>query len=538
MTGAELLCYILRDAEIKFFCGIPGTDNTDIYQVCREFGVRPIIVRNEMFAPMFADGYSRVARKPGCVLTIPGPGALALCSGLMEAYASSVPMLAIVTDIPSLFRGKKKGYLHEIRDLASMFTSVTQRQIVIHEPGELSCIYKLVEAMCASRPRPSVVIVPTDVYKKSGVIKMSGYPEQPPVASPDTISDVAQAIRKAKRPIVFAGAGVWWSKATPALSRFIAKTGIPVFTSVNGKGVLSDTDPDSFGQWIHEPEMQALITKSDLVLALGTRWSDRSTGRWSLKLPRNVIDVNISSDDFNKNYHVSRCVVSDIELFLESLQKELDYPSHQNLAWRWRLDRAQHSARQCLSQRYPKETALLDTIRKALPAETIVVNDSTIFTYWTRRYFPVFLPGTFLWPMGSGTIGWALPASLGARLALQETNKSTAPVVALVGDGGLQWSMQELGTMMQENLPVIIVLFDDSAYGVIRAFEQGRYNNTTPATKLQNPRFDLLAESYDIPYTKANNEQEVALALSSAVRAPDQPILIHYPTALVPPPTL
>src|SRR3989344_4121929 len=159
MLGAEYLCKNLRNCSHTFFCGIPGTDTTPVYNVCEQFGIHPVVVKNEMFATMIADGYARVARKPSVVISVPGPGALALTPGMMEAYASSIPMIVIATDIPRAFRNQGRGHLHEVRDLEKVFTSLSARTTVINHAHDFSFLSFVKEELQSKRPRPYVLVV-------------------------------------------------------------------------------------------------------------------------------------------------------------------------------------------------------------------------------------------------------------------------------------------------------------------------------------------------------------------------------------------
>ena len=528
MNGAELLCESLRASGIGFFVGIPGTDNTDVYDICEKYGIRPIVVRNEMFAPMVADGYARVSRKPGVVLSIPGPGALALLPGLLEAYGSSVPVLAIVTDIPREYLDAGRGHLHEVFELDCAFRSVTYKCISVRCARFIpNAVRDLLYEMQYSKCRTAILHIPTDVYREEGGdCECSSLPKHEGV--PDVRSAVA-TIDQAERPVIFAGAGVWWSDAMEQLRIFAEKLKAPVFTSVKGKGVISDAHPCGYGQLSGEPEFKERIAESDLGIIIGHRQSQRSMDKWTVPLPKKTLEINICPGSFI----ATECLASDAQTTLHAINTAIK--TRTDGAWLdsfW-LAQGRMIGRLMQDQGYGFEMDLLRRLRDVIPNNAIVVCDSAVITYWMRRYFTVTHPGTFLWPMGSGTIGWALPGALGAKLATQ-MDGTNRPVVAIVGDGGFQCSTQELGTMMQEKLPVVIVLFDDSSYGVIKHFQKKRYGRDTGATALKNPYFSEIAGAYSMLYKYVMSVNDLESAIQTAIES-GQPALIHTCMRIRPP---
>lgn len=515
---------------VSNFAGIPGTDNLAMYDVCGQYGIRPIVVRNEMFAPMLADGYSRVSRKTGVVLTIPGPGALATLSGLLEAHACAVPQLMIATDIPREHLGQGRGHLHEVIDLMSAFRPVTDKRRSVSSAGSVNTVAKIIKDDLRDGSRTILLHVPADVYGHEGGVYTPSIASKEQTKLPPATEKAIAMLKVAKRPVIFAGAGVWWADAIEPLRQFAHELQAPVFTSVNGKGVMNDADFLSFGQLAGEPELRECIAKSDLAILIGTRWTQRSTDKWSLTLPDTVIEINMREIDCLMGAHVNECIIGDAKAILGALVGRIGN-ADQSRSIEYRAAKGRIFRR--LRKEAPLEMELLHALRKAIPDNAIVVNDSTVATYWTRRCFPVLTPGTFLWPMGSGTIGWALPAALGARLATQEDG-TNRPVIALIGDGGFQFSMQELGTMMQENLPVVIVLFDDSLYGVIRHFQKQRFGKETAASALKNPYFAELAHAYKMTTYHAPTPAEIGSAITRALGS-GSPSLIHCPIRLTPP---
>ena len=416
--------------------------------------------------------------------------------------------------------------------MEQLFDSVTQKQFLIRNADEIPRAFRAVTLTRSTRRSPHLFHIPTDVYKEDG----GEYPApiartvlKPQIAG--NTRNIVDALKRAQRPVIFAGAGVWLADAMEPLRELAEKLRAPVFTSVKGKGVISDDHRSGFGQLSGEPELAALITESDCILGIGTRWSQRYTDKWTLPIPQNLYEINATADDFGRSYPSIAAITGDIAQIIITIARDL--PQKMDLAWGNLLDAAYSTAMQRVSCNYPTEIRLVDTIRAAIPKDAIIVNDSTIFTYWTRRYFPMYRPGSFLWPMGSGTIGWGLPAALGARLATQ-LDGTNRPVVLFVGDGGLQFSMQELGTMMQENLPIIIVLFDDSKYGVIEHFQKQRYGKHTTATTLKNPYFSELMAAYRIEYRYAPTVEKCGEAVAQAVRS-QHATVIHCPIALNPP---
>lgn len=532
MNGGRLLCRALGDAGITTVVGIPGTDNTLFFQYLKDEGLRLIVPTNEQFAPMIADGYARMMRKPAAVASIPGPGALLLLSGLMEANGSSVPMLVLVTDIPEAYRNKRKGYLHEVHSLERYFSEFSLGHIVRSAKEFPKLLREIKWALETARPRPRTLVIPSDLYSEE-VEFFTDEEETAPHLRQPSVKDIflaAHALHRSRKPMIFAGRGVWCSDAMHELRLIAEKLGAPVFTSVNGKGVLSDMHPLSFGQFIGEPEIMALAEESDCLLAVGIRWSDRSTGRWSLPFPKNIIEINVSGEQ--SLGYPAQLIMSDARGGLRELLRAVsEYASEPE--WALRFTAAKDAIMSRLQKKFPLETLMLKQIAGAVnESNAILVNDSCIAGYWTRRYLKVNQPGAFLWPMGSGTIGWGIPAALGVRAALNEAGEHKRPVIALVGDGGLRFSLSELATIQSAKLPITIVLFDDNAYGVIRAFEEERHGRSTEATLLVNPEYRKLAASFGLRYRHVSSPQTLGRALSQT-RAwqHETGTLIHYPVA-------
>lgn len=531
MNGAELLCAHLQAMGIRHFVGIPGTDNLAIYDACEQYDIRPIVVHNEMFAPMFADGYSRISRRTGVVVTIPGPGALATLAGLDEAHASSIPQLMIATDIPRPHLGRRRGHLHEVHNLISAFKPVTDMRVSVDCASAMGYALSVITSGLRDERRTALLHIPTDIYQEEG----GSFVPHKTAEAADPLPDLDAAItvlRNAKRPVIFAGGGIWWADAAEPLRELAELLQAPVFTSVKGKGVISDANPLCFGQLAGEPEICERLATCDLALLIGTRWSQHSTDRWSLPLPKTVIEINMKEGDFLMKEPRSMSLIGDAKAILGALIEALD--GHiGDREWLEECARAKEQVMRRLRSEAPAAFALLDHLRTAIPDDAIIVNDSTLLTYWARRYLPVFLPATFLWPMGSGTIGWALPAALGAKLAVQESGKDR-PVIALVGDGGLQFSLPELGTMVRENLPVVIVLFDNAAYGLIGHFQKKRYGRATAAAALTAIKWKLLASAYGIRYVHARSPERLARAVRASI-ASGRPTIVRYPIQLEPP---
>jgi acetolactate synthase-1/2/3 large subunit len=360
---------------------------------------------------------------------------------------------------------------------------------------------------------------------------------QPPVPDAEKLGEAVDAIVAAKRPVIYAGGGAIASGASQVVAQMAELLNAPVLTSIKGKGVIPEVHELSLANLGTESAVRPLLEQADLAVVIGTRFSNRSTGKWSLRLPRRWVRIDIDEQQFSKT-HPALGVRSVVEVvgdakttlaaMLEQVKKRPFRP--QGFA-RSEVTRVKQQVLEALRRGFPQEMKLLDDLRAALPGDAIVANDSTVATYWTRRYFEVREPRTFLWPMGSGTIGFGLPAAIGAKIA-----KPECPVVALCGDGGFLFSCHELATAARYHVAIPVLLFNDNAFGVVD-YGQRKEGQLDGDEKLANPDFVRLATSFGAEAERIHSLDEIGGALERAFRR-NTLTVVEVPLPLQVPPDL
>lgn len=510
---------------------MPGVHILSLWNALCDSPLRYFGFRHEQAAAHAADGYGRVTGKPGVVLLSTGPGALNSLSALAEAYASSSPVLAITSAIPTQFYGRGKGYLHEIEELEPAFELITRytgRPMTVDDVP--SMLHSAITAATGGRPGPAILEIPTDLLDA----EVGEDPRAPDViTSPPNSAHIEEALhllQLAARPVVWAGGGVIRSRAAAELTSVAEKLGAPVVTTFMGKGAMPENHALSMGTSVRQPELAELLRSADLMLAVGTRFSGMSTGNWKLEVPSQLVHVDIDPAELGRNYPVRLGLAADARLTLLQIAKGLD-PAPE---WKGRgveeakavrtasLGRAQNEG--------PREMSFLKAIREALGPEVITTQDMTIPSYWAAPFFEVTAPGTFLYPYGYASLGFAFPAAIGVAAA--DPDK---PVVAICGDGGFQYHLQELATVAESQMRVTVVVFNDQSWGVLKAFSESRYG-TSFGMDIQGPDFVKLAEAYGVPAKRVGEPDELSTALSAAVGR-HGPSLIEVPGAWkLPPP--
>lgn len=488
--------------------------------------------RHEQAAAHAADGYGRATGKPGVVLLSTGPGALNALSALGEAYASSSPVLAISSHIPSNLVGKGKGYLHESKDLGPAFSSVSAYHARADSAGDIPRLLTEALAACVGgRPRPAFLEIPTDfldVELEADPVKLSLNPADP---DDGQIDHAVFLLGLSARPVVWAGGGVLRSGAHEEVQRVAELLGAPVITTFMGKGAISEDHPLAVGTMVRQPEAAELLRNADLILAVGTRFTGMSTGNWKLMLPPQLIHVDIDASEIGRNYPVRHGVNADAKIALRRIARALE--DKELATTRWGEDEAKKIRTAAFArarEEGPRELAMLEAVRSAIDPDFTVVHDMTVPSYWSWPFYKVTRPGRFHSPYGFASLGFSFPAAIGVA-----ASAVGRPVVAFTGDGGFQYHLRELATVAQYNLPIITVVFNDEAWGVLKSFSGARYGNHF-GLSIPSPDFVALATSYAVPAARAKEPEELEKELKKAVEA-GGPHVIEVPGewALPPP---
>jgi thiamine pyrophosphate-dependent acetolactate synthase large subunit-like protein len=533
LTGGQAVVEALAAAGVDVVFGIVGVHNMHIYDALyHEPRMRAITPRHEQGAAFMADGYARASGRVGVVLLISGPGGTNAATGVAQAYADSSPLLVIQSDVASSLLGREVGTLHEMQDQRAFFRSITQQSQRIERSEAIpEAIGTAMAQLQVGRPRPIHIDIPADVLaaRASFPAELRAPPE-PAREKADSrqVSEAADLLRAVQRPVIYAGGGTIVAGATGELVALAELLQAPVVTTTHARGAIPDDHPLGLGNaWGRSHTFVDLAQQADVVLAVGTRLSELGTGGWSLPMPKHVIQVDINADTFGQRYPVRTPLHGDAKAVLAQLLQAMEGytpPSRDaflRLVGEWR-DQQAH----LIERAAPVAGQFLTALRGALERDAIVVNDMTMPSYWAQRFFPVFEPRTFLFPFYFGTLGFSLPAAIGAKLAQPDRQ-----VVAICGDGGFLFTVQELATAVQLGLNLAVVVFNDNCFSGVKAAQDRELGGRHIGVELRNPDFVALGKAFGARSRRVRDVAQLAAALETAFAA-EGPSLIEVPVGL------
>jgi len=524
VTGAQLLVETLLAEGVELLFGIPGVGTLAVYDAFVDNpGLRHIEVRHEQSSVFMADGYARASGRVGVAFTSNGPGALNTITAMATAHNDSVPVLHLVSENPPEVRRKGKGHFHDISDQFGIFRPVSGHAAQVALAEEIpAAVNAAFFALRNRRPRTALV-----EFANEALTTMTSAPVVPGgervelMIDPASVARAAEILATAKRPLVWAGGGVATIETSAILTRIVERLGTPTITTQKGKGAIPSEHPLHIGNWANEQPVRDLIDECDVLLAVGTRFSYFPTGGWSLRLPGRIVQIDLDPTEIGRNYPVEAGVVGDAGIALSALESELDRLGHQPLPWR-DDEVAKALGRITEAVGAPIEIEVLDQIRSALPPETLVFNDPTTIAFWARSHWKTDRPRTWFVPSGFGTLGYALPAAIGARLARPDN-----PTIAIIGDAGVMFTIQDLMTAVQENVPVVVLVFNDEGYGVERRHQDHLYGRRS-GVDVRPPDFVALAHSFGAQGILVDDLSRVGKTVESVLDA-EGPIVIEIP---------
>jgi acetolactate synthase-1/2/3 large subunit len=511
-------------AETAF--GLPGVHALGIWEALRASPLRYIGFRTELNAAFAADGYARAGGKPAALLLSTGPGALNSLTGLMEASSAHVPLVAVASQIPGDLIGRGRGYLHELRDQRASFEPIVKWSARARSAEDVPEL--LAEAWQRAQTPPSGPVfleIPVDVLTSETDVRVEGLDgaaPRPAVPPPEALGDAARVLAGAESPLVWAGSGVLRSGAWWELRAVAEALRAPVVTSYMGKGAFPEDHELSAGSACDEAAFRELVAGADAVLAVGTELGAETTQQYTLQFGGELVQIDADEERIGSTFPALG-LVGDGRATLAALAellpaREPDGKGEERArSVRERIDSGLDE------QGRELERGLLASIRDALPREAAGAWDMTILAYWAGAHFPVLSPRRFLYPLGSGTLGYAWPAALGATVALG------APTLAVVGDGGFLYGVQELATARQYDLPTTLLLVDDGGYGILREYQRDAYGETF-AVDLDQPDFPELARAFGIP-VEPTTPDVLGDALRRALET-GGPAVVHLPARL------
>jgi acetolactate synthase-1/2/3 large subunit len=543
MSGAKALIKSLERQNVDAMFGILGGAVLPIYDLLCKSSIRHVLCRHEQGAAHAADGYARASGKAGVCMATSGPGATNLVTGIANAYMDSAPVIALTGQVPT--GGVNTSYMigrdaFQEADIIGITTPITKHNFQLRTAAEIpKCIKTAFYIATTGRPGPVLIDFPKNVQTEvadidfSNGIQIRGYK---PTTNPHPlqIRKAAELLAEAERPVILAGGGVITADASPELLQTAELLLAPVATTFMGKGSFPETHPLSLGSiGMHgNPVANKLLCEADVMLAVGTRFSDRATGNLdSFCAPTKKIQIDIDTAEIGKNIDVDIPIVADAKKALTALNERLakQLKKKAGTAWTKRVKetKAQLNPPAKAGSKELKPKALLQELRKLLPEKAIVTTEVGQNQMWAALYFNALKPRTFISSGGLGTMGFGFPASIGAKVACPDR-----PVVDIAGDGSFRMTEQELGTSVTEDIPVIVIVLNNSVLGMVaqwqRMFFKGRYS----AVKLGSiPDFVKLAEAYGAQGLRARSIPEFTTAVKTALKS-DVTTVIDVPIAM------
>jgi acetolactate synthase I/II/III large subunit len=520
-TGGRLVAETLEalGAEVAF--GVPGIHALAIWDGLRSSSVQTIGFRTELNAGFAADGYARTKGWPAALLLSTGPGALVSLAALMEAARAHVPVVAVASQIPRDLVGEGRGYLHELPDQLASFAPIVKWAARAESEEEVPELLSSAWAEAMSPPSGPVFLeIPVDILSGETSVPPPDRRELSLVSSmsplQEELAEAATLLNGAERPVLWAGAGVLRAGAWTELADLARVLDAPVATTYMGKGAFPGDDPLSAGSACDEAAFQELLEEADVVFALGTELGAETTGQYELAFSGRLVQLDAAKERIGATYPALG-LVGDAKSTLSALLPQIESKARAGAS---RAARVRERITQGLAEQdRALERGLLETIRKAVPPDAVTAWDMTILAYWAAAHFPVTEPRRFLYPLGSGTLGYAWPAALGAAV-------TGSPAFAVVGDGGFLYGIQELATARQHGLDVVVLVVDDGGYGILREYQHDAFGETT-AVDLAEPDFVALAEAFGVPAERTTPD-ELDRALERAF-ARNGPALVHLP---------
>ena len=532
MRGGEAIIESLKNMGVKTIFGYPGGQTIPFYDMLYDADMDHILVRHEQCAAHAADGYARASGRVGVCLATSGPGATNLVTGIGTAYMDSSPIVAITGQVPTHLIGNDA---FQEADIIGITMPIVKYSYQPKNPDMIPSIIKSsFEIASTGRPGPVLIDVPKEVQEgeltefKDDLIETPGY--NPTVkGNIRQIKKASELIKQSKKPMILAGAGVIISNACCELKKLAETINAPVMTSLLGKGAFDETSDLALGMLgMHGRKVSNdYINESDLLIAIGVRFSDRTTGRLDSFAPdTKVIHIDIDPAEIGKNVEVDLPIVGDARNTLSSLNKVLkDYKSSPEVN-EW-ADMIKQKKKELLPRvTYDdvplKPQTVIKEIAEALNPEAILTTDVGQNQMWAAHFFDTQKPRKFISSGGLGTMGFGFPAAIGAKVACPDN-----PVVSINGDGGFLMVCQELATVKEYDIPVIAVVLENRTLGLVYQWQSLLYNERHSQTLLGNsPDFVKLAESFGVNGVRVTKPGETKEALSSAIKD-NEPVLLN-----------
>ncbi len=533
LSGADIFFECLRQEKVEYVFGYPGGAVLKIYEKLYDVKhLKHILVRHEQGAAHMAEGYAKATGKVGVVLVTSGPGATNTVTGIADAYMDSVPIVVFSGQVATHLIGNDA---FQEADIVGITRPITKHNFLVRDVNELaSTIKKAFFIASTGRPGPVLVDLPKDVinsvceFEYPDKVEMRGY-KPTFLGHQNQIKKAAEIIKSAKRPLLYVGGGVIMSNGERELRLFAKENNLPVTMTLQGLGAFPGTDSQSLGMlgmhgtyWANQA-----VNNCDVLVSLGARFDDRVTGKVDTFATKAYkIHVDIDPTCIDKNVIVDLPIVGDVKHVLAELAAEMNEPLQIDDWWEqingWREECPLHYEK---NDGKLRSEFIIEKISEKTKGEAVVVTDVGQHQMWTAQYYKFNNPRSHLTSGGLGTMGFGLPAAIGAAFGVKDR-----PVVLISGDGGFQMNIQELATAVYNKLPVKLFIINNSFLGMVRQWQELFHDEKYSFTDLSesNPDFVKVAQAFGLKAIAVNSPSKVDDALDEAFAYNDGPVLIEF----------
>ncbi len=520
-TGAQIVWECLMRQGVKVVFGYPGGANLPLYDAMLDYPIRHVLPRHEQGGAHMADGYARASGTVGVAMATSGPGATNLITGIATAMMDSIPIVFITGQVVSKYIGYDA---FQETDVTGITLPITKHNYLVTDARELNHVIREAFYIAQTgRPGPVLIDISKDAQQASipweyddSPIRMPGYrPINRPISA--EIERAIEMIRAAKRPVILAGHGILQSHAMKELLQFAEKTHTPVALTLLGLGCIPASHPLNLGMMgMHgEAWVNHAIQEADLLLAMGMRFDDRVTGNIKTYAPNaRKIHFEIDSSEINKNVKIDLALIGDLRDNLLQILPHLD--QHDHAEWISKIDEQRGDSAVRDIQNLPDSGTLyaahvINDLWRATQGKAMVVTDVGQHQMWTAQYYHFDHPDMWLTSGGLGTMGFGLPAGIGAKIACPDNE-----VWVIAGDGGFQMTMSELTTAAQENVKVNVAILNNGYLGMVRQWQEFFYEKRYAATPMRSPDFVKVAEAMGLTGLRVTQRSEVIPAVRQA----------------------
>ena len=517
MTGGEAIVSGLVAHGIDTVFGLPGAQVYGLFDAFHQAQLKVIGARHEQACGYMAYGYARSSGKPGVFSVVPGPGVLNAGAAMLTAFGSNEPVLCLTGQVPTQFLGKGRGHLHEMPDqLATLRTFVKWADRIEYPDVAPTLVARAFQEMMSGRRGPVALEMPWDIFTARAEVGAAKVFETFPAPLPDAdhVKDAAMLIAASKRPMIFVGSGA--IDAREAVLELAETIDAPVVAFRSGRGIVSNA---------HELGLTMaaayrLWPETDMMIGIGTRLELPTMTRWPYQ-PDGLKSVRIDIDPVEmRRYPPNVAIIADAKAGTRALAAAVGRAGYRKTAGRRSAIREASAAALKEIQKVQPQMAYLNILREVLPTNAIVTDELSQVGFASWYGFPVYEPRTFITSGYQGTLGSGFPTALGAKVA-----NPNRPVVAITGDGGFMFGVQELSTAVQFNVGVVTLVFNNNSYGNVRRDQRTRFDGRVVAADLVNPDFVKLAESFGVAASRVSSPDHFRPALEKAL-VHDGPYLI------------